>query len=163
MAFLIHSIADAERAIILRMKWLDALADRYSSYAPLFLRLGLALVFLLFAYHKLNPATFGQGASEIRFLYDLGIGSSSALNYYVGLLELALGIFLLTGWHARLAGLVASGMIVFIWISYVRAQGLGVQPDLYRDLGLAGAGFALFLLGNGKKKTEPAPAATPSQ
>ena len=136
---------------------LDSIADRFSRFAPLLLRLGIALVFLLFAYHKLNLDTTGQGVSEIRFLFGLGLGSASAINFYVGLLELAIGIGLVIGWQVRLFALIASGMIFFIWISYIKAQGFGIQPDLYRDLGLAAAGLALFLLGNGDRKTPPTP------
>ncbi len=137
------------------MQRLDSLAFRFRYIAPLLLRFGLAIVFLLFAYHKLNLNTTGQGVSEIKFLYDLGLGTASALNYYAGLLELAVGIALVIGWRVRLFALVACGMILFIWISYIRAQGLGISPDLYRDLGLAAAALALFLLADEKKEQAP--------
>lgn len=128
----------------------ENIGARNAKYASLVLRVGLAIVFLLFAYHKLNINTFGQGAAEIELLFNMGIGTASAINFYVGILELAIGIMLLSGWHVRMAGLVAAGMTFFIFLSYLKQQGISLRPDLYRDLGLAAAGLALFLLGKGK-------------
>lgn len=127
--------------------FLDRIADKYKSFAPLLLRAGLALVFLLFAYHKLHLHTTGQGVAEVQLLFNLGLGTASAINFYTGLLELAIGLMLVMGWHIRLAGLISSGMIFFIFISYLYQQGVSIRPDLYRDLGLATMGLAIFLLG----------------
>lgn len=132
--------------------WINLLGEKLERFAPLVLRIGLAIVFLLFAYHKLHLATNGQGVSEIRQLFDVGISSAAALNYYVGLLELVVSVLLIGGWQVRIAGLVASGMTFFIFFSYFQKYGITIQPDLYRDVGLSAAGLALFMLGSGKGK-----------
>ncbi|MEK7150850.1 MAG: DoxX family protein [Patescibacteria group bacterium] len=143
------------------LTWINNLGKKFQRFAPLVMRLGLAIVFLLFAYQKLSLSTASQGSAEIQLLFSLGIGPAAAINFYVGLLEIFIGIFLLSGFQVRIAGLIASGMVFFIFIAYLRQQGLSIQPDLYRDLGLSAMGFALFLLGNGKP--EQTPPSTPQQ
>ncbi|MBI2052990.1 MAG: DoxX family protein [Candidatus Ryanbacteria bacterium] len=139
------------------MSFLDRIADKYQFIAPYILRFGLAVVFLLFGINKLRLQG-SQGTAEIQLLFDLGLGTAAAINYYVSLLEIAIGIFLLTGWKVRLAGLIAGAMTFFIFTSYFVQKGFSINPDLYRDLGLTAAGLAIFLIGKSKK--EPA---TPQQ
>lgn len=126
------------------------LGKHLSWLAPWVLRLGLAVVFALFAIHKLTPATAGQGAAEIQQLFGVSRDLAAAMNFYVGILEALLALAFLTGIQVRLAGFLAGGMVMVIFIAYAKFKGLNLTPDLYRDVGLSAAGFALFLIGNGK-------------
>lgn len=126
----------------------DSLALRFQPYAPLFLRLGLAAVFLIFGIQKLiHP---GQGTAEIELLISISRGDASAMNYYFGLVEVILAAMLTLGFRVRVAALIAAGMEFVIFTSFLLKYGLSLNPDLYRDLGLFGAAVALFLLGAGK-------------
>lgn len=133
---------------------------KYQKFAPLIIRLGLAIVFFLFGLHKLSVPT--QTTAEIQLLYNLSIGSASAINFYVGLLEITIALLLVTGWKLQLAALAASAMTFFIFISLVIKSGALqssnpfkiIDPNLYRDLGLSAAGLALFLLAGGQDKNQ---------
>ncbi|MEK7630874.1 MAG: DoxX family protein [Patescibacteria group bacterium] len=130
------------------MERFNNIGRKLSWLAPIILRLGLAVVFILFAIHKLTPASAGQGAAEIEQLFGIGRELSRPLNFYTGILEALIALALITGIQVRLAGFLAGGMITTIFVAYVNFKGLKLTPDLYRDVGLAAAGFAVFLLGN---------------
>ena len=77
-------------------------AEKLKSWAPVFLRLGLAAVFLVFGLQKLSFPS--QGTAEIQQIFTsvageqlLSLGAASAMNYYMGLFELMLGISLAAG------------------------------------------------------------------
>jgi len=137
------------------MEWFNSIGRRLSWLAPIILRLGLAVVFILFAIHKLTPATAGQGAAEIQQLFGgkelISISLARTVNFYTGILEALIALALITGIQVRLAGFLAGGMISVIFVAYANFKGLKLTPDLYRDVGLAAAGFAVFLLGKGGK------------
>lgn len=130
------------------MQWFDNIGRKLSWLAPIILRFGLAVVFILFAIHKLTPANAGQGAAEIEQLFGIGRELSRPLNFYVGILEALIALALITGIQVRLAGFLAGSMITTIFVAYANFKGLKLTPDIYRDVGLAAAGFAVFLLGN---------------
>lgn len=118
-----------------------------SAYAPLALRIGLFTVFALFGLQKLsNPS---QSASEIQLLMNWSIGNAAAMNYYLGLIEIILAISFLIGFKIKTASLIASGLLILFFSSFLFKYGLSINPNLYRDVGLLGATIALFLLGAG--------------
>lgn len=113
-------------------------------YASLFLRLGLALVFLIFSYHKF--ASPEQAQAEIQLLLDTGRGLAGFLNYFLGVLEMVLALFLLLGWYIKYAAPISVFLIVIIFVSLAYKYGLIFDPALARDIGLIGAGLALWSL-----------------
>lgn len=126
---------------------IEQLQQRLKPYAPLFLRLGLAAVFFLFSFQKLFSPE--QGRAEIQLLLNIGIGGSAALNFYLGLAELIIGICLLLGAYMRYAGLAAFFLITTFFLGIVTKYGITQDPTLNRDLGLIGASFTIWLLGAG--------------
>lgn len=126
----------------------DSIALRFQPFAPLFLRLGLAAVFLIFGIQKLLQP--GQGTAEVQLLTDISLADASAINYYFGLIEVAIAAALVLGFWTRFAAFLAAGMELVIFFSFLTKYGLSLNPDLYRDIGLFGAAVALFLLGAGK-------------
>lgn len=123
------------------------LCRRYNDYAPLAIRLGLGAVFLLFSFQKLSVP--GQTTAEIGQLFGMNLGTSSVTNFYTALLEGAIGIGLILGWYTRIFAFLASGMVIVIFSSIMLKYGATNDPNLYRDIGLIGAGIALMLLGAG--------------
>lgn len=126
---------------------IEKFRQRLQPYAPLFLRLGLAVVFFLFSFQKLSAPE--QGRAEIQLLLNIGIGGAAALNFYLGLAELIIGACLLLGAFVRYAGLGAFILIGTFFLGIVTKYGITQDPTLNRDLGLIGASFALWLLGAG--------------
>lgn len=116
-------------------------------YAPLVLRLGLAVVFFLFAYQKLSVPE--QTRAEIQILLDIGLGSAAAINYYIGLLEMIIALGLLFGGYVRLVSGLAALSLIGILVSFLRKYGAEVDPNLYRDVGLLGGALSLWLTGAG--------------
>lgn len=114
---------------------------------PLFLRLGLGVVFILFGIHKLSSPS--QASSEIQLLLDIGIGPASALNYYLGLAEIIIAIALFLGISLNWAASVSALLITGIFGSIVYKYGLTQDPTLNRDIGLIGAALALWFIGPG--------------
>ena len=117
--------------------------------ALLVLMLGLAVVFLLFGFHKLaSPA---QTTAEIQLLLNfLGLGAAAAINFYMGLTEITVGIGLVLGVKTRWIGLLAALLTASFLGSFLAKYGVSINPDLYRDVGLTAVGVAIALLGAGK-------------
>ena len=146
---------------------MEQLRKNLRPLAPLFLRLGLGFVFLLFAYHKL--AVSEQGRVEIQGILDfVGIGAASAIHYYLGIAELLIALSFIFGWQVRWFGLLATALVSGFFGSIVLKFGLTNDPNLYRDIGLAGGAFALWLMGAGpmsfdarKDRTTIPPETTP--
>lgn len=125
----------------------NSILSRYQRFAPLFLRVGLALVFFLFGLQKLmNP---GQATAEIQLLLEFDVADAAALNFYLGLVEIITAVALLVGVRVRVFALVSTFLVVMFFISFLLKYGTSLNPNLYRDVGLAGASLALFLLGAG--------------
>lgn len=138
-------LAPARYAMIKIM--LDSFALRFQKYAPLFLRVGLALVFFLFGLKKiLHPA---QTTSEIQLLLNFELADAAALSFYTGLVEMLIAFSLLIGIKVRFFSLIAFFMVTLFFLSFLAKYGLSINPDIYRDVGLLGAAIALFLLGAG--------------
>ena len=117
--------------------------------ALLVLRIGLAAVFLLFGFHKL--ASPSQTTAEIQLLLNfLGLGAAAAINFYMGLTEVAVGLGLAFGVKPRWVGFLAALLTASFLGSFLAKYGISTNPDLYRDVGLTAIGIAVALLGGGK-------------
>lgn len=126
---------------------LEQTALKYQRFAPVFLRIGLALVFVLFGIQKLSHP--GQTTSEIQLLTNFELVDAAALNFYLGLTELCVAVSFLLGFKVRLFAPIAFLMVSMFFLSFLSKYGASLNPDLYRDVGLGGASIALFLLGAG--------------
>ena len=119
-------------------------------YAPLFLRLGLAIVFFMFGFQKLSSPE--QTRAEIQLLLNLNLGTAAALNYYLGIFEITISLGFLLGIGIRFLAPLASFFLIVFLISFIGiglAKGTVIDPTLFRDFGLLGATIALWLLGPG--------------
>ena len=127
--------------------------------ALLILRVGLALVFLLFGFQKLSSPS--QTTAEIQLLLSfLGLAAASAMNFYLGLTEVTVALALLLGVRVKIFGLLAALLTASFFGSFLMSFGLSINPDLYRDVGLTAIGLALFFAGAGKyswdaKRSQP--------
>jgi len=125
----------------------DSIALRFQKFAPVFLRFGLAVVFLLFGLQKLiNPS---QTTAEIQLLLSFELADAAALSFYMGLVEILIALAFIVGFKVRFFALVSSLLVSMLFISFFVKYGFSINPDLYRDIGLLGASGALFLLGAG--------------
>lgn len=121
--------------------------SRYQKFAPLFLRLGLAIVFILFGLQKLaNPL---QTTAEIQLLVGLELADAAAINYYLGLAEILVAFSFLFGFKVRFFAGLATLLVTLFFLSILSKYGLSINPDLYRDIGIIGASISLFLQGAG--------------
>lgn len=142
------------------------LTEKFKPYAPVFLRFGLALVFLVFGFQKLSFPS--QGTAEIQLIFTsaggksfLTLGMASAMNYYMGLFELMLGISLTLGWMIRWAALFAALMVVGIFASILFKYGFNSSDKtLLLDAALVGAAAGLWALGAGKWSIDGRPRVT---
>jgi uncharacterized membrane protein YphA (DoxX/SURF4 family) len=125
----------------------DSFATRYQKFAPIFLRIGLALVFIFFSIQKLSKP--GQGTAEVQLLLNVELADAAAINYYLGIVEFCIAASFILGFKVRIFALISSVMIVMFFVSFLAKYGISINPDLYRDVGLIGASIALFLLGAG--------------
>ena len=123
------------------------LQEKLRPYAPFCLRLGLAAVFLLFGMQKMYAPS--QGSAEIQGILGVSLGVASAMNFYIGLLELALAALLTAGWLVNFAAPVATLRVLGIYGLIVLKYGATFDPTFSRDLAVIGAGFALTFLGPG--------------
>ena len=121
--------------------------DKSKNWASFLLRWGLAVVFILFGYQKLSIPE--QTRAEIQLLLDIGLGSASAINFYLGLIEIMIAISFVLGIFIKKTSLLASLMLLGFFSSFLWKYGLGIDPTLYRDLGLLAGSLALWLLGSG--------------
>lgn len=116
-------------------------------YAPLILRLGLAIVFFLFGYQKLSVPE--QTRAEIQLLLDIGLGSAAAINFYLGLMELLIALGFVFGVFVKYLAPLAAFLLFGFFSSFLWKYGLSVDPTLFRDIGLLGGALSLWLTGGG--------------
>ena len=125
----------------------ESFTANYQKFAPVFLRFGLAIVFFLFGIQKLsNPS---QTTAEVQLLTDFELADAAAINYYLGLVELGTALSFILGLKVKIFAGISFLMVAMFFLSFLSKYGLSLNPDLYRDIGLAGASIALFLLGAG--------------
>lgn len=121
----------------------DALCSRNSSYAGVFLRLGLAIVFLWFGIDKFfSPTTWV--AFVPGWMHSLSPIDMNVFMYIQGAIETVIGVLLLVGYKTRLAAAGAAAILVIVIIS------VGLNELGLRDFALLCGAIALMLLGPGK-------------
>lgn len=128
---------------------LDKIRTLLMPYAPLFVRIGIGLVFLLFSWSKLGLATAAQGRQEIIGLLGLNLGTAAALNYALGVTELMVSLSFITGTFIKYTGLLGAFLISSFFGTLVLKYGINQDATLNRDLGLIGGSLTLWLLGAG--------------
>lgn len=121
--------------------------ENFKIYAPLILRLSLAIVFFLFGYQKLSVPE--QTRAEIQLLLDIGLGSASAINYYLGLMEIIIALSFVFGAFIRYLAPLATFLLFGFFSSFMWKYGMNIDPTLFRDIGLFGGAFSLWLTGGG--------------
>ena len=107
-------------------------------YAPLILRLAIAILFLWFGFSQLKDVSSWQGMVPN---YLSWIASSSILIYFNAIFEIVFAIFLILGFKVRLT----SGLLTLHLLHIATILGYG--PVAIRDLALAFATFSIFLSG----------------
>jgi uncharacterized membrane protein YphA (DoxX/SURF4 family) len=114
--------------------------EKSKQYAPLILRIGLALVFLWFGVNQIiDPISWvGYIPSFITTLTGMTAGS---IVFYNALFEIIAGTMLLLGLFTRVVALV-----LFLHLLDI-AFTVGLDSIGIRDLGLAVATFVIFLNG----------------
>jgi len=122
--------------------------DKLKPFAPLCLRLGLAVVFLLFGFEKFYAA--GQASAEIDSILEIGLELASLLNFILGMIELIIAGSFILGWGIRWTAPIATALVIVIFFSIVVKFGFRIDPTISRDIGLIGACLALWFLGTGK-------------
>ena len=135
-------------------------------YAPLFLRLGLGIVYLLFGLQKFTDAV--QGQANVRLLLDIGPGAASVVNFAFGVIEILIAASFLLGAFVHFWAFVATVLTVTVFFGIVAKHGLSLDPTLDRDFALIGANIALFLTGAGPlswdhSRERAIPISTPEQ
>ncbi|MBI4150270.1 DoxX family protein [Candidatus Woesearchaeota archaeon] len=123
-----------------------------ADYAPLVLRLALALVFIAHGYQKLF--VMGVGAVAEMFA-GLGIPLASVSAWVVALVEFVGGICLLLGLLTRYAALLISIVMVVAILKVKLAVGLIApmgtpMPGAELDVALLAAAVSIVLAGPGK-------------
>lgn len=114
--------------------------SRLSRYAPVFLRLSLAGVYIWFGVSQLTEADLWISMVPDWATNMTGLSAAMIVNLN-GWFEVVAGIALILGIFVRLLGFIL-GMHLMV-ISYE----LGINAIGVRDLGLAGATLALALFG----------------
>ena len=128
---------------------MEKLRATLKPYAPLFLRVGIGVVFFLFAIDKLNPATAVRPVAEIELILGLSRDAAMLFSRSMGTLELFIAVSFLLGSRIRWIAPLAAGMLVGIFSSTTLTFGLQNDPGLFRDIGLLGGTLTLWLLGAG--------------
>ncbi|MEK6899576.1 MAG: DoxX family membrane protein [Nanoarchaeota archaeon] len=114
--------------------------EKLSTYSPLVLRIGIALVFLWFGFSQIkNPAGWTKMVPS--YLQALMPFSPSTLIYFNGVLEIILAALLLLGLYTRLVAFLLSLHLLHI----VTIVGYGAVGA--RDLALTIATASVFLHG----------------
>lgn len=124
---------------------------RFADLAPLFLRLGLGLVFVVHGWSKLT----GGPSAFAGMLTGLGVGAPEVFAWLVTLAELVGGVLLLVGLLTRLATLplIATmiGAIVLVKVDLgVIAPGGAPMPGAELDIALLAGLLALLTFGPGR-------------
>jgi uncharacterized membrane protein YphA (DoxX/SURF4 family) len=114
--------------------------EKFSKFSPIFLRLGIASVFLWFGFSQIkNPASWIRMMPE--YVQSIINISPNTLIYINGIFEIALAILLLLGLYTRTVSLLLGLHLLHI-VSIVGYGAIGA-----RDFALVLATFAIFLHG----------------
>ncbi len=108
-------------------------------YAHGVLRIGLAFAFLYPPLAALSDPDSWLGYFP-NFLLDAAFGNELALLHAFGIVEVAIALWLITGWRIRIPAGIAALMLVAIVIFNIPSF-----PVLFRDLSIAAMAIALLL------------------
>lgn len=115
---------------------------KYFDIAPLLLRIGVGVIFIIAGWGKLNGIEGVQG-----FFGNLGIPLPGIMAWVVAIVEFVGGIMVLLGAYARIPHL----LLAFIMLVALFTTKLGGEFSAARlDLMLLLANLALFFMGSGK-------------
>lgn len=132
---------------------LDSGDQTFMRYSLLSLRIGLGLVFLLFAFDKLtNPGGRIAEIMNIWYMEPIFGGSfeaAKAFAFVLGMFELIIGTGMILGLFTRTVALGGSVFLFLILVGY-----WGYADIVYRDVGLLGASLALLFAGPGDKSLD---------
>lgn len=117
--------------------------ERFKKYVPLLLRLGIggALVFLSLYEKVLNPHVSDLVVVKYGLNNILPVGAAMWV-FAVGMIELAVGIFILIGFQTRLVTAIAFVVLMTTFFFF--------KEEVYSHVTLFGVLSALFITGGGK-------------
>jgi putative oxidoreductase len=125
-------------------------SSKFKDYAPLLLRIGVGLIFIVAGWGKLNGI---EGTAA--FFGSLGIPMAGIMAWVVGIVEFVGGIMVLVGFRVQLpALLLATVMLVAILTSKLGAD--NVFQAMRLDLMLLLSSLTIFILGSGKYSVDDA-------
>src|SRR3989344_5923071 len=116
----------------------------YSFYAPFFLRILIAGVFLEFGYYKLTKGRSAKG----EFFEKLGLKPGVRYVTIMGIIELLIGLMSLVGFYTQIAAL--AGFIILVVTTFIKQKHPDYLPSESRYyFVLALICFSLLLTGAG--------------
>lgn len=116
--------------------------NKYFDIAPLLLRIGVGIIFIIAGWGKINGIEGVQG-----FFGGLGIPLPGIMAWVVAIVEFVGGIMVLLGAYARIPYL----LLAFVMVVALLTTKLGGEFSAARlDLMLLLANLALFFMGSGK-------------
>ncbi len=113
--------------------------NKYSSYAPAIVRIGMSLVFLWFGSNQLMDAS--RWVALVPEWVAQIVGSATLLVHMNGWFEIVAGLCLLVGFQVRIVSLLLGLHLIGI------ASGFGLTAVGVRDFGLSIATFSIFFAG----------------
>lgn len=116
--------------------------NKYVDIAPLLLRIGVGVIFIVSGWGKLNGIDGVEG-----FFGGLGIPLPGIMAWVVAIVEFVGGIMVLLGAYARIPYL----LLAFVMVTALFTTKLGGEFSAARlDLMLLLSNLALFFMGSGK-------------
>jgi len=116
--------------------------NKYVDLAPLLLRIGVGVIFIIAGWGKITGIEGTQG-----FFGNIGIPLPGIMAWVVAIVEFVGGIMVLLGAYARIPYL----LLAFVMVVALLTTKLGGEFSAARlDLMLLLASLALFFMGSGK-------------
>jgi len=116
--------------------------NKYVDLAPLLLRIGVGVIFIIAGWVKITGIEGTQG-----FFGNIGIPLPGIMAWVVAIVEFVGGIMVLLGAYARIPYL----LLAFVMVVALLTTKLGGEFSAARlDLMLTLASLALFFMGSGK-------------
>jgi len=116
--------------------------NKYHDLAPLLLRIGVGLIFIVAGWGKLTGI---EGTQD--FFGNIGIPMAGLMAWVVALVEFVGGLMVLFGAWARIPNLLLAVIMVVALLTTKMGEGFGAAR---LDLMLLFATLALAILGSGK-------------
>ena len=118
--------------------------ERNKDYGTLFMRFGLALIFLWFGIDKFIHVQNWIGWVPEWMASFIPV-SLFTFMYFQGAIEMLVGALLLVGYKTRFAALLAMLILLGVVLSTI---GTGQAEVMLRDIGLLGASISLLFAGS---------------